>query len=42
MDEIIDSEKRYLDAFDKYGFKTDLIYFGKAFKNIVFNRARSN
>jgi len=42
MDEIIESERKYLDAFDKYGFKTDLIYFGKAFKNIVFNRARSN
>ena len=42
MDQIIDSEKRYLDAYDKKGFKTDLIYFGKAFKNIVFNRARSN
>jgi lipopolysaccharide/colanic/teichoic acid biosynthesis glycosyltransferase len=41
MDEIIESEKKYLDAYDKNGFRTDLIYFGKALKNIVFNKQRS-
>lgn len=41
LNEIIDSEIRYLDAFDKHPVKTDLKYFFKAFYNIVFKRARS-
>jgi len=42
LDEIIDSERRYLDAYDKHPFLTDWKYFWKAFNNIVFKRARSN
>lgn len=41
LEEIIASEKRYFDAFDKNRFWTDLSYFFKAFYNIVFRRARS-
>ena len=41
LDEIIDSERRYLDAYDKHPFLTDWKYFWKAFNNIVFKRARS-
>jgi lipopolysaccharide/colanic/teichoic acid biosynthesis glycosyltransferase len=42
LEEIIDSERRYLDAYDKHPFLTDWKYFWKAFNNIVFKRARSN
>jgi len=41
LDEIIDSERRYLDAYDKHPFIADWKYFWKAFNNIVFKRARS-
>ncbi len=41
FDEIIDSEKRFLDAYDKHPFRTNWRYFWKAFNNIVFKRARS-
>ncbi len=42
FDEIVESERRYLDAYDKHPFLTDWRYFWKAFDNIVFKRARSN
>jgi hypothetical protein len=41
FDDIIDSERRYLDAYDKHPWRTDWKYFWKAFDNIVFKRARS-
>ncbi len=41
LDEIQDSEVRYLEAFDKHPFRTDWKYFWKALFNIVFRRARS-
>ncbi len=42
LDEIMESERRYLDAYDKHPLRTDWKYFWKAFHNIVFKRARSN
>lgn len=42
LDEIMESEKRYLNLCSKSEFKTDLKYFLLAFKNIVFKGARSN
>ena len=41
LDEIVESECKYLDAYDKHPFITDWKYFWKAFNNIVFKRARS-
>lgn len=41
MDEIMASEMKYLEAYEKSPFKTDFIYFWKAFNNIVFKRERS-
>lgn len=42
LDEIMKSEIRYLDAYQKNPLWTDIRYFFKAFYNIVFKRARSN
>jgi len=42
LEEIQDSENRYLDAYFKRPFLTDWRYFWKAFYNIVVKRARSN
>jgi lipopolysaccharide/colanic/teichoic acid biosynthesis glycosyltransferase len=42
FDEIVQSELRYLEAYEKHPFKTDLVYFYKAFCNIFFKRARSS
>lgn len=41
LDEIMESEMRYLDAYEKHPFLTDLRYFFIAFTNIVFRQARS-
>lgn len=41
LEEIMDSEMRYLEAYEKSPFFTDIKYFFKAFYNIVFKRARS-
>ncbi len=41
LEEIIDSEKRYLQAYEKAGYKTDITYFQKAIFNILIKRARS-
>jgi lipopolysaccharide/colanic/teichoic acid biosynthesis glycosyltransferase len=35
------SEIKYLDAYEKRPLLTDLVYFWKAFVNIVFKKARS-
>jgi lipopolysaccharide/colanic/teichoic acid biosynthesis glycosyltransferase len=42
LEEIIESEKRYLFSYEKNKLKTDLIYLYKAIKNIFFNKARSS
>ena len=41
FEDIIESERRYLDAYDKHPILTDWRYFWKAFDNIMFKRARS-
>jgi lipopolysaccharide/colanic/teichoic acid biosynthesis glycosyltransferase len=41
FDEIIESEKKYLAAYDKHPFRTDMNYFFKAIYNILFKKARS-
>jgi lipopolysaccharide/colanic/teichoic acid biosynthesis glycosyltransferase len=42
LDEIMASEKKYFDAYDKHPFLTDIKYFYKAFYNIIIKKARSN
>jgi len=42
LDEIMASEMKYLDAYEKHPFRTDLNYFFKAFYNIIIKKARSN
>ncbi len=39
--DIVDSERRYLDLYDKHPWKTDWIYFWSAMNNILIKRARS-
>lgn len=41
LEEIVASEMKYLDAWDKHPFLTDFSYFWKAFYNIFIKRARS-
>lgn len=41
LEEIMASEMKYFDAYEKAPFKTDVKYFFKAFKNIIFKKARS-
>ena len=41
LEEIMESEIRYMDAFDKHPFLTDIKYFFKAVFNIIFRRYRS-
>lgn len=41
LDEIQESEARYLDAYEKSPLRTDIIYFYKAVVNILFKKARS-
>jgi lipopolysaccharide/colanic/teichoic acid biosynthesis glycosyltransferase len=41
LDEIMASEMRYLDTYLKNPLKTDISYFFKAFKSILFKGARS-
>ncbi len=40
LDEIMASEERYLRAYQKAPFRTDLRYFFKAMRNILFPKAR--
>lgn len=42
LEEIMDTEMKYLEAYEKHPFRTDWKYFWKAFYNIIFRRARSN
>ncbi len=42
LEEIMESELRYLEQYEKNPFKTDINYFFKAFNNIIFKKARSN
>ena len=42
IDEIQQSENKYIDSYLAHPIKTDLIYFYKIVKNIVFKKARSN
>lgn len=41
LDEIIESEKKYLDSYESAPIRTDIKYFFKAFHNILLKRARS-
>jgi lipopolysaccharide/colanic/teichoic acid biosynthesis glycosyltransferase len=42
LDEIMESEIKYIDAYQRHPFITDIKYFFKASSNIIINRARSN
>ena len=42
LEEIQESELRYLDAFEKKPLRTQIRYFWKAFYNILFRRVRSS
>jgi lipopolysaccharide/colanic/teichoic acid biosynthesis glycosyltransferase len=42
LDEVMASERKYLDAYDAAPFKTDMRYFALAMYNIFIKRARSN
>lgn len=41
LEEIQESERRYLEAYEKRPFRTDIEYFFKSFYNIFFRKARS-
>lgn len=41
LEEIQESEMRYLEAFEKSPIKTDIRYFFIAWRNIIFKNARS-
>lgn len=41
MEEVWASERRYLERYEKHPLLTDIAYFFKAFKNILFNHAKS-
>lgn len=42
LEEIQQSERRYLDAWDKHPLKTEIRYFFRSIFNILFRRIRSN
>jgi lipopolysaccharide/colanic/teichoic acid biosynthesis glycosyltransferase len=42
LDEIMDSERKYLMAYEKNPFKTDFVYFFKIIYNIILRKARSS
>jgi lipopolysaccharide/colanic/teichoic acid biosynthesis glycosyltransferase len=42
LDEIMESEMRYLEQYQKHPLRTDIKYFFLAFYNIVFKNSRSN
>ena len=41
LEEIMESEMRYLESYDRHPIRTDISYFFKAFYNIFIKRARS-
>ncbi len=42
LDEIMDSEERYIDSYLKHPIKTDIVYLFKVFKNIFIKGKRSS
>jgi lipopolysaccharide/colanic/teichoic acid biosynthesis glycosyltransferase len=42
LDEIMESEKRYIEQYKKHPFKTDVRYFFKILKNIIYHGKRSS
>ncbi|MCB2203152.1 sugar transferase [bacterium] len=42
LDEVMESERRYLDAYDEAPIRTDVRYFLSAMYNILLRQARSN
>jgi len=42
LEDIMESEKAYLEAYEKNPFKTDLKYFFKIVSNIILRKARSS
>ncbi len=42
LDEIMESERRYFDLYDKHPFRTDVKYLFKSIYNIVFKKMRSH
>jgi lipopolysaccharide/colanic/teichoic acid biosynthesis glycosyltransferase len=41
FEEVVASEKKYLELYQKHKLKTDFTYFFKIAKNIIFKNARS-
>jgi hypothetical protein len=41
LDEIMESEKKYIQAYCKHPIRTQWVYFWRALNNIVFRGARS-
>lgn len=41
LEEIMESERKYLELYEKHPLRTDFSYFFSAFNNIVFKKARS-
>lgn len=42
IEEVWESERRYLARYKKHPWRTDIIYFFKAFNNILFHHAKSS
>ena len=42
LEEIMASEMKYLEAFEKHPYLTDIRYFFKAWTNILIKKARSS
>lgn len=42
MEQVIESERRYLESYEKRPFITDLRYFFKALNNLIFHHAKSS
>jgi hypothetical protein len=42
IEAIWESERRYLSRYQKHPWRTDFIYFFKAFNNILFHHAKSS
>ena len=41
LDQIMASERKYMDSYDKHPVRTDIVYFFSAIYNIIFKRYRS-
>ena len=41
MEEVFESERKYLESYGKKPIRTDIVYFFKALKNILFKGAKS-